>query len=227
MAVMVFRVYGLCECGCGKQTRIAKTNNKRWGHVKGQPVRFIKGHHTRKNIVGKKFGRLTVFGEEPNTRPKKYKCRCTCGAIVLAQSGALLSGGTKSCGCGRREWAKSGQARYLHGHAGANGTGRSLTYQVWLNMKGRCYNPNNNRWYRYGARGITVCDRWRESFEAFLAAMGEKPDGLSIDRIDNDGHYSCGQCDQCASNSWGFNCRWATRKQQMNNKTQRISRVQQ
>lgn len=83
----------------------------------------------------------------------------------------------------------------------------SATYQCWLDMKGRCYNQNSQRYYTHGARGITVCDKWRDSFDAFLADMGEKPDGFTLDRVDNDGNYE------------PSNCKWSTPKEQANNRS--------
>ena len=98
------------------------------------------------------------------------------------------------------------------------------TYATWSNMKTRCYNKNNYHYPRWGGRGITICNRWKDSFNAFFEDMKEKPENRTIDRIDNEGGYWCGKCQECIENGWPFNCRWATIAEQNENKNHRLSK---
>lgn len=91
------------------------------------------------------------------------------------------------------------------------------TRRSWLGMIGRCTHPQNTAFAYYGARGITVCSLWLSSFDAFLEDMGLQPHKHTIDRINNNGNYSCGKCEQCVSRGWKKNCRWASRLEQQRN----------
>lgn len=157
---------------------------------------------------GDRFGRLVV--EVPYTRSSSrgrvHICRCDCGAIREVTTESLRSGNTRSCGCLQREVARAWQTR--HGHARRGDNPETRTYVSWQNMRQRCRNPSHPRWTDWGGRGITVCDRWN-SFENFLADMGERPEGTTLDRINGDGNYE------------PSNCRWADITTQNRNRTYR------
>ena len=150
-----------------------------------------------KHVIGTRFGRLTIT-ERMGTR---ITCRCDCGVITIVSLANLCTGHTVSCGCLRTETIIARSLK--HGHA--RRAKHHPLYVVWTSMMKRCSNTACKDWPNYGGRGITVCAEWRNSFDAFLADMGPRPDGTSLDRMNNDGNY-----EPC-------NCRWATRIEQNHN----------
>jgi hypothetical protein len=161
------------------------------------------------DLKGQRYGRLIVGERAGTTRSGKilWRCRCSCGASTLVTTSDLRGKrrGTVSCGCYRKEKFRASTHRLKHG--AARGTATWPEYNAWATLKHRCLNPKYPKYADYGGRGITVCDRWRNSFVNFLVDMGRKPSsGHSIDRFpDIDGNFEPG------------NCRWATREQKRNN----------
>jgi hypothetical protein len=157
---------------------------------------------------GTKFGRLTVTEElSPRIRNGKayrlFLCECDCGERIEALLCNLRTGKSTSCGCLKIERAV--EARRTHGLS------QTPEYSVWADMLVRCHNPNHKHFARYGGRGIKVCDRWRNSCQAFISDVGTRPSRLhTLDRINNDGDYE------------PSNVRWATQKQQCRNTSRNV-----
>jgi len=159
------------------------------------------------DITGQKFGRLTVLFlcKERKNGHRVWCCQCECGKITFPKGIQLYSGRTQSCGCyGREQVSKRNRT-----HGGS----RTRLYDVWIHMIQRCHNPDNKQYKDYGGRGIYVCERWRMSFAAFWEDVGDPPEGMQLDRTDNDGGYT------------PTNWRWATRRTNTNN-TRRNRRME-
>lgn len=168
------------------------------------------------DLVGKTYGRLTVIAktdkpEGRKTRGSYWLCACSCGKNTVTSAAALRDGNAVSCGCFRNERISQGKTK--HGYSmSKTGTPHPL-YRVWETMKARCHRLNQKDWKYYGARGVSVCNEWRNSSVAFIewALANGWEQGLTLDRRDNNGNYE------------PSNCRFVTRAVQAQNR--RVTRV--
>lgn len=191
------RTYWLCECDCGNTT-VVERGNLTTGHTTSCGCKKTEVE----SLVGQKFGRLTVIKIDhmDYRHESHWLCECDCQdrTIISVSRSHLLSGNTVSCGCYRSD--------NMRRRSTTHGMSSTRLYNIWEHMRNRCDDENNERYDRYGGRGIAVCDEW-EDFENFRdwALDNGYSDELTIDRRDNDGGYT------------SENCRWVDSFTQANN----------
>lgn len=209
-----------CICNCGNK-RLVMTyalrcgNSTSCGCLKVEKlIARSTGVVKREDLTGYRYGRLVCLEPAPGHAPGNggalWRCLCDCGNEIIVPAYALKKANTRSCGCLQRDTIKARLTKH--------GACRSREYRIWRCMRGRCHVEGASGFSEYGARGVYVCSRWRESFASFIADMGFAPSAKhSIDRINNDGSYTCGKCDHCQQHGAPANCRWATQAEQNRN----------
>ena len=186
---------GLCQCGCGGKTSVSKQNSIKHGWVRGKPRRYLKAHGQQpKRLSNADVLEVRRLHSQEKVTFKELSKRFSVTPWYLA---GVCTGRLRSSVKG---WEKPDTHR-------THGMSRIPEYKVWKAMRQRCYLKTSKAYRHYGGRGITVCDRWRSSFENFISDMGRRPGPeFSIERVNNDGNYEPG------------NCIWATWSQQAKNK---------
>lgn len=185
------------KCDCGEE-KIARASEVASGNIKRC------GKCPIKNLIGKKFGRLSVIDFCKKNNTFLWKCKCDCGNETLVSATSLYSGTSKSCGCLKKELLS--EEKRTHDDS------KTRLYRCWISMKNRCYNDKSETYRYWGGKGIAVCESWKNSFEDFKKwsiANGYKND-LTLDRIDINKNYE------------PKNCRWVPKSEQPKNCSQNV-----
>lgn len=157
-------------------------------------------HWNTKNLIGKRFGRLTIIKDSNKRKGSNviWLCRCSCGNLKEIRSDNLRCGDTQSCGCLQKEKVIQNNKKHSgkHSYSFKHGKRETRLYMIWTAMSKRCFSPKNKAYHRYGGRGIRICDEWKSDFMSFYnwALTHGYADNLTIDRIDNDGNYEPSNC---------------------------------
>lgn len=171
----------------------------------------------RKDLRNMTFGKLLVleYAGCNDGHNSIWTCYCNaCGKVKNIFGNSMLTGKQKTCGCGK----------ITHGLTrGPRNCDKPTEYKSWIHAKMRCKDKDNPAYDDYGGRGIRMCKGWDDDYGSFYHDLGPKPHKkMSLDRIDNNGHYSCGHCAECLANGWKMNCKWSTSKEQNRNRRSNV-----
>lgn len=210
-----------CDCGTVKAVKTAEVVS---GHVRtcGCGLWSAKARAVEFDLIGKTFGRLTVV-KLTGRDSKKYRtclAKCSCGTEKVVRICKVVSGELRSCGCLLDEYRNKALPKLAKvSHYMKHGLHGNITYNSWMGMVQRCFNKHRHNYADYGGRGIIPCQFLKQSPLNLVSTIGHRPSrDFSLDRIDNNRGYTCGQCDECKEKGWSLNIRWATDVTQCRNR---------